>query len=76
MKIFEKIKNRNRRNEEIEMIERNPSNRNFEVDSTNSTDMITYNYGYEGHDSSASLGIDLNISNIHIAIVNCSDESY
>ena len=57
MKIFEKIKNRNRRNQEIEMIEQNPLNRNLEVNLTNSTDMITYNFGYEGHNSSSSLGI-------------------
>ena len=68
MKIFEKIKNRNRRNQEIEMIEQNPLNRNLEVNLTNSTDMITYNFGYEGHNSSSSLGIDLNISNIHFVL--------
>ena len=40
MKTFKKIKNRNRRIEVIEMIE---------VSLTSSTDLLNYNFGYEGH---------------------------
>ena len=65
MKIFRNIKNQNRRNEEFRMIERNPLNRIREANPTNSTDLITYNYGYEGHNISPSPGKDLNISYIN-----------
>ena len=48
MKIFEKFKNRNRRDEDIELIERNPLNRIRQVNPTSSRDLLTRNHGYAG----------------------------
>ena len=63
MKIFKKIKNRNRRDEEIEMSGRNSINRISEITSTSSNDiLLIYNIGYEC--LSPSPGRDPNISNI------------